>query len=204
LDEVSAFPSALRRVLLPYAGVLFMNIYLIGYRCSGKTSVGRALARRIGWRFVDADDRIAAELGTTITDFVRRKGWEVFRDVEQAVMARLGQTANHVVAAGGGAVLREENIAEMKRSGWVIWLQASAQQIEARMSDDAQTEANRPSLTGKDILEEIAEVLAARSPLYRQAADIVIDTDGIGIQDAVARVLEILPQYGMQSEHKIK
>jgi shikimate kinase len=143
-------------------------------------------------------------LGTTITDFVRRKGWEVFRDVEQAVMARLGQTAKHVVAAGGGAVLREENIAEMKRSGWVIWLQASAQQIEARMSDDAQTEANRPSLTGKDILEEIAEVLAARSPLYRQAADIVIDTDGIGIQDAVARVLEILPQYGMQSEHKIK
>jgi shikimate kinase len=181
-----------------------MNIYLIGYRGTGKTSIGKALARRLGWAFVDTDARVIDQLGTAIADYVRRQGWDAFRDAERRMVAGLTAQSRRVLATGGGVVLIDETVRRMKRSGVVVWLQASESTIKSRIAADTQTAANRPSLTGKGVEAEIAAVLAERTPLYRAAADVSIDTDGIGIGEAVEKILEILPQYGIQSEHNSK
>ena len=93
-----------------------MNLYLIGYRCTGKTSVGKYLAGVINRPFIDADVKITRELESTISDFVRVNGWKAFREKERGVMAQLTALENNVIATGGGVVLDESNVKNMKKS----------------------------------------------------------------------------------------
>ena len=168
------------------------NLFLIGYRCTGKTSAGKTLAAKLGWTFVDSDRLIAAEIGCSIAEFIAANGWSAFREKERNVIARLSEIDRQVVAVGGGAVTATENLRRMRSSGKVIWLQASPDTIRRRMQADAGTAANRPSLTGQGSLEEIREVLTEREPLYGGAAHHLIDTDDLNTDEVVEKIIETI------------
>jgi shikimate kinase len=169
-----------------------MNLYLIGYRCTGKTSVGKALARQLGWPFADTDRLIVERAGTRIADMVAEKGWPYFREQERLILAALSAREGQVVATGGGIVLDPRNIREMQGAGKIVWLTAGEQTIQTRMLADTATAGSRPSLTGQGLIDEIAAVLAERRPLYRKAADATIDTDGETITGVCERIVAAL------------
>ncbi len=153
------------------------NIYLIGYRCSGKTTIGKKLADLTGLAFVDADIEITLKEKNPISDIVKQKGWNYFRNLESKWIEEIALKSDLIVGTGGGVVLDEHNIIRMQKSGTVIWLNVSPHTVIERISKDCNTEENRPSLTGKKLEDEIEETLSARIPIYNQAADFSIITD---------------------------
>ncbi|MDB5297779.1 MAG: aroL, partial [Phycisphaerales bacterium] len=126
-----------------------MSVFLIGYRGSGKTTVGRRLADRLWQSFVDSDERVVAAVGgITIKEIFEREGEAGFRDRESAVVRELAAAADHVVALGGGAVLRPENRAAIAAGGHkVIYLRCDAAELYRRIHADPATAASRPALT---------------------------------------------------------
>ncbi len=168
-----------------------MNIFLVGYRCTGKTTVGKALAAKLGLNFVDADQMISAETGLDIAAIVDKMGWEAFRKKEREVISRLSQRNGQVIATGGGVVTAPENVTVMRSSGTVIWLKASPETIRRRMQADHGTATSRPSLTGQGSLLEIDEVLIERNPLYARAAQHFLDTDNVSIKQVVEKIMAL-------------
>ena len=154
-----------------------MNISLIGYRGTGKSTVAQCVARRLAWNWVDADAYLEAQAGATIRELFEREGESAFRAREVLVIAELCRRDRLVIAAGGGAVLREENRQTLRSAGVTIWLVASPDVIEQRVAADAATASRRPPLTRLGEREEIRRLLADRDPLYRECADTIIDTD---------------------------
>ena len=169
-----------------------MNIFLIGYRCTGKTCVGKSLAQTLGWSFIDADLELVDKHGMTISEIVSKEGWNSFREKEKAVLKRLSVLDKHVVATGGGVILDIENVEQMKKSGTIIWLKATPETIKERILQDRNTEELRPSLTSKGLVEEIEETLLDRKPLYESAMDFSIDTDSHSIDDICDRIIREL------------
>ena len=170
------------------------TIYLTGYRCTGKTTVGRLLAKKMNWSFIDADEVLVEDAGMNVAEIVEKSGWDDFRNRESAILKRISQGKNQVVATGGGVILREENRQVMKETGTVVWLKASIDTISERMAGDEKTDGQRPGLTDKGALAEIEETLTQRLPLYKEARDFTVETDGKtveGIRD------EILSQIGL-------
>ena len=167
-----------------------MNIFLIGYRCTGKTSVGRSLAKRLGWSFVDTDVKLMDEHGQKISEIVDTKGWAAFRKMEKQVIKYVCKQDRHVVATGGGVVLDEENVKRMKDCGVLVWLKATVDTIGNRMAEDPLTQDFRPSLTSKGgVIEEIEEMLFIRNPYYEKAMNLIVVTDLIGIEDVCDTIL---------------
>ncbi|MBA5866434.1 MAG: shikimate kinase [Nitrospira sp. CR1.3] len=165
---------------------LFMNIVLIGYRGTGKSSVGKALAARLGRELVSTDSEIVRRAGCSIPEIVAQHGWEYFRDLESDVCRNLADRDQLVIDTGGGAIVRPRNVEMLKRNGRLFWLTASVESIAARIGGDTQ----RPSLTGtKSFVEEIQDVLRERAPKYQAAADHVIPTDDRSIDHLVQLVL---------------
>jgi shikimate kinase len=155
-----------------------MILTLIGYRATGKTTLARLVAERLGWAWIDADVEIERYAGKSIARIFAEQGEPAFRDIEADVIADLCQRDALVLAAGGGAPLRLDSRRAMQQAGKVVWLTARAETILARMSTDATTTTRRPNLTEKGPLDEIVQVLEKREPIYRQAADWVLDTEG--------------------------
>jgi shikimate kinase len=143
-----------------------MNLVLIGYRCAGKTTVGRLLAGRLGWSFLDTDELIEARDGRTIAVMVEQEGWEHFRRLEKKVVAEVSALSRRVIATGGGAVLDPDNVAALRAGGRVVWLEADADTIRRRLVGNG----SRPSLTGEGAAHEAARILAERRPAYHRAA----------------------------------
>ena len=168
-----------------------MNLYLIGYRCTGKTTVGRSLVERLGWPMVDTDRVIVDAAGMSI-DRMAACGWPFFRQRESEVLSRVAAGDRQVVATGGGIVLDERNRETMNTTGKVVWLTASETCIRTRMLADAATDDNRPALTGRGLLAEIETVLAERTPLYESIADLAIATDRVRIEAICDRIVEEL------------
>jgi shikimate kinase len=154
-----------------------MNIFLIGYRCTGKTTVGESLAGILGWSFVDMDADLVDQIKTDISDFVSKCGWKAFREKESQLLTHVCAGDRQVVATGGGVVLDRHNVESMQGGGKIIWLQAKPQTIKQRLMQDIRTETMRPALTSKGLLQEIEETLADRCLLYENAADVAIGTD---------------------------
>jgi len=167
-----------------------MNIVLIGYRCTGKSSVGRILSEKLSWKFVDTDELIEEKEGKAIPEIVEEKGWDGFRRIEREVVKEVSNLENLVIATGGGVVLNEENVYELRKKGWIIWLKARPEIIRRRMLKD---KANiRPSLKGRDSLSEIEDVLRERNPIYKESADFSIDTDSLSIDEVSEIILKKL------------
>jgi len=151
-----------------------MNIVLIGMRGSGKTTIGKLLAKRLGKQFIEMDELIVQRLGQSIPEIVNRYGWQKFRDVEEEITREVAGLDNVVNATGGGVVTREENIRELKQKGKLVWLKANTDTLLRRIGNDQ----SRPSLTGKSQREDMEAVLAERSPIYERVADFIVDTEG--------------------------
>jgi len=153
------------------------NLILIGYRCCGKTRVGRHLADLTGYDFVDTDQCIESDCGADIGNLVTDKGWPFFRQTETRILTRLLCRNNQVIATGGGMVLSEENRRLIKENGVVIWLTADPATIVQRLAADPKTLSQRPRFTTRSLLEETRDTLAARIPFYEDLADMTVDTD---------------------------
>jgi shikimate dehydrogenase len=151
-----------------------MNIVLIGMRGSGKTAVGKILARRLGRELIEMDELIVGKAGLSIPEIVAQHGWASFRDLEEKLTAEVAKRDNIVHSAGGGVVTREQNIAKLKRNGILIWLTASIDTLLERIGDDA---GRPPFVKGRTRREDMEITLAERLPLYQKAADITIDTE---------------------------
>ena len=154
-----------------------VNVTLIGYRGTGKTSVAQRLALLIGWSWIDADVEVELSAGKSIAAIFAEEGEAAFRDRETEVLRCLYAASDRILALGGGAVLREENRRLIQGGGATVWLTASPEVILARLEADPTTPSQRPDLTAKGGLQEIMEVMQQRSNLYQQCADLVVDTE---------------------------
>lgn len=166
-----------------------MRIVLTGYRGTGKTTVGKLLAQRLSWPFIDTDPLIEQRAGLAIAEIFSRFGEPHFRDLESQIIADLDETANAVISAGGGAILREQNVRHLRAGSLVVWLTAAPESLHQRICQDATTAQRRPHLTALASLDEIRHLLAVREPLYRAAADIQIDTETRSTQEIAAAIL---------------
>jgi shikimate kinase len=163
-------------------------LFLIGYRGSGKTTVGRLVADRLGWDFLDADSVLEDRYGRTIREIFAAEGEAGFRDKEAAVLADLCKRTNTVIATGGGIVLQEENRQQLKRHGFVAWLTANPATLLDRIQADPTTAERRPALVGGG-LAEIEQLLALREPLYRACVDVVVPVGALSPEQAADAIL---------------
>jgi shikimate kinase len=167
------------------------RITLIGYRACGKSTVGRLLAARLAWPFIDADHALEERLGVSIRECIHSQGETAFRNAEEACLADL--LARHgplILATGGGAVLRAANRQRLREQGGLVaYLHAPAATLVARLTHN---DGGRPSLTGRGVAVEVPELLAQRDPLYREIASVVIDaTVGTAaVADRLAGLME--------------
>jgi shikimate kinase len=170
-------------------------IFLIGPRGSGKSTVARRLAERLGWPWADADAVLEERCGRSIKALFAAEGEAGFRDKEAAVLAQLCDLRRHVVATGGGVVLRPANRELLRARGRTVWLSAEAGTLWDRIRQDATTADRRPALSVGG-LEEIVETLRVREPLYRACADFSVDTterDAHAIADEILAALSLTP-----------
>ncbi len=159
----------------------------------GKTTVGRQLARALGWQFVDADHEIERRIGVAIRDFFAQHGEAAFREVEQETIAALAGADRTVLATGGGAVLREANRRALADAGPVVYLRSAPEDLFRRLRHDTQ----RPLLQVKDPLRRLRQLYRERDPLYREAADFVIETGRPSIPMLVNMILMQLELAGV-------
>ena len=160
------------------------TIYLVGARAAGKTTFGGALARQLGCNYVDTDIHLRETTGETVADIVAREGWDGFRKRESAVL-RAVTAPGTVIATGVGMVLAEENRRFMRENGIVLYLSAPAEVLASRLQANPNA-AQRPTLA-----EEVAEVLAAREPLYRETATHILNAAATP-KELLAEALAIL------------
>jgi len=180
-----------------------MNIILIGMRGSGKTTVGKILARRLGRELVEMDELIARRAGLSIAEIVEKYGWEKFRDIEEEVTSEVAEQDNIVNASGGGVITREQNMVKLKKNGILVWLKADVDTLLERVGEDSQ----RPLLVGKTQREDVEITLKEREALYQKAADLVVDTENKTpekVAEAIIKSLEkICCLIGDPVEHSL-
>ncbi|MDX7990151.1 shikimate kinase AroL [Xenorhabdus sp. Reich] len=160
-------------------------LFIVGARGAGKTTIGKLLAEALSYQFVDTDESIQTSSGMTIADLVEQHGWEYFRKLESQILKTVSQN-ECLISTGGGMVLSQENRHYMQQHGIVIYLQAPAAVLIKRLSLNPEN-SQRPSLTGKSIIEEIEGILADREPLYCECADFIVDAS-LATEDIVSSV----------------
>jgi len=161
------------------------NVVLIGFMGTGKSSVGRELARRWGFRFLDTDSIIRSQCGKSISEIFSVFGESFFRDQEFATLTKLLHCHRSVIATGGGIVIQPRNVDLLGKLGTTIWLKADQTTILERVSRNK----NRPLLQTTDPETAIARLLTERGPLYESAADLVVDSSGLSHQEVAERVI---------------
>ncbi|QDT34984.1 shikimate kinase [Thalassoglobus polymorphus] len=176
-----------------------MVITLIGYRGTGKSSVGTQLAARMNYDLVDTDREIEKQAGKSIAEIFAEDGESRFRDLEREELLRQLALDKIVISAGGGAILDPISRQAMQGAGPVVWLQASVETIVERLRNDESTESSRPSLTGDDIFNEVATVLAQREADYAEPASIIINTDQRDFSSIVDEIISQLSTGGAKA-----
>mgnify|MGYP003314435118 CR=1 FL=1 len=167
-----------------------LNIILVGFMASGKSSVSRALSRRCGWPRVDADDEIVSRAGKPIADIFRDSGEDAFRDLERSVVSEICGEKGRIIAAGGGSFIDDENRRMMLEGGTVFYLSASPETIHRRVTTGNPNAPARPLLGTGNPLDRIKELLAQRTPAYSQAHH-AVETDGRTPDQVAQAVLKI-------------
>jgi shikimate kinase len=153
-----------------------MQLILIGYRGTGKTTVARRVADLLELACFDADVEVERRAGKSIKQIFADDGEQTFRDLEAQVIAGLVHHRDSVLSLGGGAVMREETRRAIA-PGTVVWLTARPETVEERVTADTKTTEQRPNLTTRGGLDEITALLAQREPVYRACADFIVETD---------------------------
>lgn len=167
------------------------NIVLTGFMGTGKSSVGRRLARKLGLRFVDTDDLITDQAGISIREIFEGYGEDKFREVERQVVRRVSDEKGLVIATGGGVVLNRENMEDLRKNGIIICLTASPEKIMERTGG----KDSRPLLNAEERENKVREMLEYRRPFYADA-DISIDTSAMDQQKVTAMILKHIRQTG--------
>lgn len=165
-----------------------MNVVLTGFMGTGKTAVGKELARALRMKFINTDDLIEEESKLTIPQIFDKFGEEHFRQIEREMVARVSNLDNYVISTGGGVVLDPDNIQDLKRNGIVVCLKASPDAILKRTS----SEKHRPLLEGAKPKEKIEKLLSYREPYYSISADYTIDTSSPPVDKIVAEIIKYL------------
>jgi len=158
------------------------KVYLVGFMGAGKTSVGRALARRLDWRFVDIDEQIEAREHLTVSDIFQRHGEPHFRDVERAVLAEQVLLRHEVVATGGGTFADAQNRAVIKADGAAVWLDAPLERLIARIPQDGR----RPLATDRTNFERLFH---SRRAAYEQA-HLRLDASRVPVESLVDQLVD--------------
>jgi len=167
-----------------------VNLVIIGYRCTGKTTIGRILAEKLGWELLDTDTLVQQRAGKSIKEIVADGGWPAFRTLEAAVVREVCLGGERrIISFGGGTILPEANLAAAQQCGKIILLRAAAETIWQRMQSDHKTAGERPSLTDKDGFAEVVHLLEERRKPYEAAADFAISTDRMGPDEIAGRIL---------------
>ena len=167
------------------------RIALVGYRGTGKSTVAKIVAQKLGMEVIELDRVIDERAGERIPEIVSRFGWEKFRSMETELLAEVVQKDNVVFDLGGGVVEREENRKLVKDNCLVVWLKAGPEVIVRRIKD----QMHRPSLTGKSFTDEVPEVLKRREPLYRSVAQLELDTESKTPEELAEQIVKHLKSH---------
>ncbi|WP_254512113.1 shikimate kinase [Anatilimnocola floriformis] len=155
------------------------NLYLIGYRGCGKTTVARLLDELLRWTAIDADEHLEQAAGKTIREIFAAEGEAGFRDRESDTVRELSQRTDLIVSWGGGVILREANRAALRAAGKIVWLKARPETLLQRIEQDPTTGERRPNLTAAGGIDEVRHLLTIREPLYTATADTIVEVDDI-------------------------
>jgi shikimate kinase len=169
-----------------------MNIVLIGFRGTGKSTIGKLLSNHLKRDFIDTDEYIVNSTEKTIKDIFLERGEEGFRTIEAEAVAVVSKMDNQIISAGGGVILNNKNVINLKNNGTLVLLQATPEIIHKRLSLDEKTADQRPSLTGKEAFEEIKHLIHKRLPLYDKAADHTIDTSHKSREEIVDDIIKFI------------
>lgn len=169
-----------------------MNILLIGASGAGKTTIGKALAEKIGWVWADTDTIIEQKYGK-ITEIFELHGEEYFRELEKETVRELCQRTGLVISTGGGTTIDEENANLLKSTGKTLYLKAKEETLFSRLKGCQ----DRPLLKGDNSRELFLEILQKRLPIYEKQADFVLETDGLSIEETLEKAVEILQKNGV-------
>ena len=171
-----------------------MSIVLIGYRGSGKSTIGKRLADRLWQPFVDVDDLIVKKAGKSIKDIFEQEGEPAFRDLETEVIRQVGTMSEHIIGLGGGSLGREENRKIVQGAGHkVIYLKCEPAELHRRIHADPKTAESRPSLTHLGgTVQEIEALLAEREPVYRAVKSAELDVTHLTPEEAVVYIVRLL------------
>jgi len=172
------------------------SLVLIGFMGSGKSSVGRELAKRWNFRFVDTDAMIRHKYDLSIPDIFAKYGEDFFREAEYEALARLRGIRSTVIATGGGIVIQPRNLPLLRALGPVVWLCADQDTILDRVGKST----HRPMLNQANPEESVARLLKERAPLYHRAADLRIETSGLTHREVADRIVLGLDQFRVSNE----
>lgn len=165
-----------------------MNLVLIGYRGTGKSEAAQRLKEHLNLTRIGLDAELVERAELSIPEYVEQNGWPAFRDLETEIVRDASQKDGLIIDCGGGVIERPENIPLLKENGLVFWLKASVDVVVKRIESGTQ----RPALLeGKTFTEEVAEVLAVRTPKYLAASDFVIDTDGKSLECVADEIVKL-------------
>jgi len=171
-----------------HSGEDVVRLALIGYRCTGKSSLAEILAQKWGWCAVDLDKVLQERAHRDIADLVREQGWHSFRRIEAELLREFSKHERVVLATGGGIVETPECREILKNDFYTVWLTADIHTIIQRMSKDANTAAQRPPLTDKTPEEEVRGLLEQRTPWYRECSNLKISTDRMSLSCSAAEI----------------
>lgn len=153
------------------------NIVLTGFRATGKSTVGKMIAQRLGYAYLDTDREICRQLGATVTEIVEQHGWGYFREAEARVLDQLCAASHTVIATGGGAIEHQAHWQRLRDVSYVVWLDADAVTIKKRIASDPVSAHQRPRLSaGPPVEDETDKLLQRRTPLYSAGSDLCLDT----------------------------
>ena len=174
-----------------------MNVVLIGFRGSGKTTIGKSIAERLKREFIDCDEWIERQTHLSIREIFAQHGESHFRTLESQAIGELSAMDGKVIATGGVAALKYQNMQVFKRNGGkIFFLEVGPETAFTRIQGDESTRSRRPALTDKDPFTEVKEQIDLRRPYYLKRADVTVGTDGRSIDEVVKEILQHVPESG--------
>ena len=164
-----------------------MNVALIGFRGTGKTTIGKLLSKKLDKKLISSDEEIEKRAKMSIAKFVKKHGWDRFREIEAEIIDGISDLDECVFDTGGGIVMRNENIINLKKNSLIVLLTADIKTITSRLRS-----SKRPALTKSNYLDEIKDVLSEREEKYRKAADYSIDTSRLSPEEACDLIMHYI------------
>lgn len=161
-----------------------MNLILVGFMASGKTTVGRRLSKRLGYAFLDTDHFIESEIGCSVAEIFSIQGEAYFRELETRLADKLHRTQNTVVATGGGIVMSPGNLERLRRAGVLVFLKTDREDLIRRLERDTR----RPKVQNSDLSETVDRLMGERLPVYEKS-DVIVETKGKSINRICGEIL---------------